>query len=83
MSSDTTDQVEIPINSRLDPTITTQVPYITLVYVNVSSNILRYVYHEPMCYVTIGHESDWDFCHDQYGRWSRVELRFDPDSVSI
>lgn len=26
MSSDTTDQVEIPINSRLDPTITTQVP---------------------------------------------------------
>lgn len=51
----------------------------TLMYVH--SYALRYVHHESMCSVLMGHDNDVDSFHDQDGRWSRFDLRFDNLSI--
>lgn len=76
MRSDEIVKIEFPIGSRSDPIIT-RPRLVTLVYVQIRSYItLRYVYHKPMCFLTMGHDNDGDSFHDQDGSCSRFKERF-------
>ena len=45
----------------------------------IHADMFRYVYQEPMNSVTIAYDCVLDVFHDHDRRWSRFELRLDPD----